>query len=92
MFLDHFLEIQLIANAFRGIQIGVGLLIIDAGLKMIKKMKKKPLPVALVCACVLAMLLIDFLALDFSSIFVMLSAGAVSLLVFLVQQKGGKKA
>ena len=92
LFLDSFLEITLIANAFRGIQIGVGLLILDAGLKMIKKMKKKPLPIALVCACALAMLLINFLSLDFSSIAVMLTAGAVSLCVFLAQQKGGKKA
>ncbi len=36
-FLDHFLEITWIANAFRGIRIAVGILILDAGLKMFKK-------------------------------------------------------
>ena len=39
-FLENFLEIAWIANAFKGIRIAVGLLILDAGLKMVKKMPK----------------------------------------------------
>ena len=92
LFLDHFLEITLIANAFRGIQICVGLLILDAGITMIKKMKKKPLTIGIVVVSAIAMLLINFLSLRFSSIALMLIAGAVSLCVFLMQQKGGKAA
>ena len=38
MFLEQFMEFTLIANAFQGIKIGVGLLIFDAGIKMMKKM------------------------------------------------------
>ena len=34
MFLDNFLEIAVIANAFKGIKIAVGLLILDAALMM----------------------------------------------------------
>ena len=41
MFLDNFLEIAWIAHAFMGIRIAVGILILDAALKMIKKMQKK---------------------------------------------------
>ena len=92
LFLDSFLEITLIANAFKGIQICVGLLILDAGITMIKKMKKKPLPIALVVLCGIAMLLINFLSLNFSSIAVMLIAGFISLCAFIIQQKGGKAA
>ena len=92
LFLDRFLEIQLIANAFRGIQICVGLLILDAGITMIKKMRKKPLTLTLMIAAAIAMLLINFLSLRFSSIVVMLLAGAVSLAVFIAGQKGGKAA
>ncbi len=92
LFLDSFLEITLIANAFRGIQICVGLLILDAGITMIKKMKKKPLSVGIVIAAALAMLLINFLSLRFSSIALMLIAGAVSLCVYLLGQKGGNAA
>ncbi len=92
LFLDQFLEIQLIANAFRGIQVGVGLLILDAGVKMIKKMKKSPLSISLVAAAAAAMLAVDFLALDFSSIAIMLGAGCISLCLFLHKQRGGKAA
>ena len=47
MFLDHFLEIAVIANAFKGIKIAVGLLILDAAVNMIRKMNKKILPRAI---------------------------------------------
>ena len=40
-FLDHFLEITVIAHAFRGIKLAVGILILDAAFTMIKKMHKK---------------------------------------------------
>lgn len=41
MFLDNFLEITIVANAFKGIKVGVGLLILDAAITMINKMQKK---------------------------------------------------
>ena len=41
MFLDNFLELTIIANAFKGIKIAVGILILDAAITMIKKMHKK---------------------------------------------------
>ena len=40
LFLDSFLEITWIASAFRGIRIAVGILIVDAAVNMIRKMKK----------------------------------------------------
>ena len=43
MFLDNFLEITIVANAFKGIKVGVGLLILDAAITMINKMQKKKL-------------------------------------------------
>lgn len=92
LFLDHFLEITLIANAFRGIQICVGLLILDAGITMIKKMKKMPLTIGIVAVTSIVMLLINFLSIRFSSIVLMLLAGVVSLCVYLFKQKGGKAA
>ena len=41
MFLDNFLEITIVANAFKGTKVGVGLLIFDAAITMINKMQKK---------------------------------------------------
>ena len=94
-FLDNFLEIGWIAHAFLGIRIAVGILILDAALKMIKKMPKKPLPLTIMICAFLAMLLIDMLALRVSSITLMLIAAAVSLGLFLVkgnaQRAGGTK-
>lgn len=93
MFLDNFLEIMLIANAFKGIRIAVGILILDAAITMIKKMRKKLVPCVIMVCSFMAMLLINIFSLNFSSISLMLVAAVVSLAVFLIQgapaQKGG---
>ena len=89
--LDNFLEITLIANAFKGIKIGVGLLILRVALTMLKKMQKKPLP-RIIAGCAFAvMLAVNFLSLKISSITLMLSAAAVSLGVFLTKGEPGQK-
>jgi chromate transporter len=87
MFLENFLEIAIIANAFHGIKVGVGIVIINAGLNMMKKVKKAALPRGLVAFGLIAMLAVNFLSLNISSIALMLTAGIVSLAVFKV--KGG---
>ena len=93
MFLDNFLEITLIANAFQGIKIAVGILILDAAITMIKKMHKKPVPRVIMLCSFAAMLLIDLFSWNFSSVSLMLVAAVVSLAIFLIQgappQKGG---
>lgn len=95
MFLDNFLEIAIIANAFKGIKIAVGLLILDAGMTMIRKMQKKPLPRIIMLCSFIAMLLINIFSWNFSSITLMLAAAMVSLAVYVIQgeleQKGGVK-
>ena len=93
MLLDNFLELTIIANAFKGIKIAVGLLILDAAITMLKKMHKKKLPRAIMlCSCVI-MLFINIFAWNFSSISLMLIAAAVSLTIFILngapEQKGG---
>lgn len=93
MFLDNFLEITLIANAFKGIKIAVGILILDAGITMVKKMHKKVLPRAIMVCSFIAMFAINLFAWDFSSITLMLIAAVVSLVIFVAKgalnQKGG---
>ena len=89
--LDHFLEIVWIANAFRGVKIAVGFLILDAGVTMVKKMPKKKLPRVIMGCAFAAMLAINLFAIRFSSIALMLVAAAVSLAVYFVKgQPGGK--
>ena len=82
MFLDNFLEITFIANAFRGMKAGVGIVILNAGWKMLKKVPKKPLPRSIVLFGFAAMLLVTLLALKISSVTLMLMAGLFSLAVF----------
>ena len=92
MFLDHFLELTFIANAFKGIKIAVGILILDAAITMIKKMQKKRLPRAImVCSCG-AMLCINIFAWNFSSISLMLIAAVVSLTLFVLNGTPEQKA
>jgi len=93
MFMDNFLELTIVANAFKGIKVGVGILIFDVGITMIKKMNKKKLQVIImICACIV-MLCINIFAWNFSSISLMLLAAAISLASFFVKaepkQKGG---
>ena len=95
MYLDNFLELTIIANAFKGIKIGVGFLILNAGITMLKKMPKKKLAkVIMICSCI-AMLCINFFAWKISSISLMVVAAIVSLVLFNIQeiqkQKGSVK-
>ena len=90
MFLENFLELAVIANAFRGIKIAVGLLILEAGINMAKKAKKtKQTKIIIPTACVI-MLLAHVLAWNISSISLMITAGVVSLAVFAIGEKGGR--
>ncbi len=83
-FLDGFLEITWIANAFKGIKIAVGILIIDAALKMLKKMKKKPFQISMVVSSAIVMLLISFFSIAISSMVLMLAAAFIGIIVMMI--------
>ena len=93
MFLNQFLEITWITNAFKGIKIALGLLILDAAITMIRKMQKKWLPLSIMIGSCIAMLLINIFSWNFSSITLMLIAAIISLTIFTIQKapqsKGG---
>ena len=91
-FLDSFLEISWIAHAFEGIKLAVGILIIDAGVKMLKQIPAKPVPRMVMACAFAAMLLIDIFALRVSSITLLIIAAAVSLLLYVASknsERGG---
>ena len=93
MFLDKFLEIAWVASAFRGIRVAVGLLILDVGIRMAKKMPKEPIRIILLIAALVLMVLINLLNWKISTIVLLLCAAAVSLIVFLFhERKGGEQA
>ena len=90
MFLDNFLEITFIANAFKGIQGAVGILIVDAAITMIRKMKRTPLAMGILLVATAVLLLGDLLLVHISSIALMVAAGLVGFAIFAITgQKGG---
>ena len=88
MFLEHFLEIRIIASAFMGIKLCVALLIINAGINMLKKMKKKKLSLVLLSAGFLMMLGALLFGVKLSAIVLMVGAGVVSLALSCVKRGG----
>ena len=93
MFLERFLEIAWVASAFRGVRVAVGLLILDVGIRMAKKMPKEPIRIILLVAALVLMVLINLLNWKISTIVLLLCAAAVSLIVFLFhERKGGEQA
>lgn len=84
LFLDNFLEITFIASAFKGIKAAVGILIVDAAVKIFRKSKKTALSVTLTVAAFLALLAIDVFALNISSVILLAAAAVVGLAVFLI--------
>ena len=77
LFFDAFLAAEYVGYAFRGIQVCVAYLIISAGVRMLKKMKKSRLNLLLLCLSGGAMVMATILAVKLSSIMLIL-LGAVA--------------
>ena len=90
MCLDNFMELTLVANAFKGIKVGVGIIIVSAAMNMIKKMssKKKKFPRIVMLSSFGIMMLVNLFSWNFSTISLMLAAGAVSLIMFVIKDIG----
>lgn len=91
-FIDRFLEIKWVASAFKGIKIAVGILILDAAIKMIVKMKKNALSIIILSVAFIAMMLINVFALRVSTIVLMLAASLAGLFVYLIKRHKNKEA
>lgn len=84
LFFDRFLELEFVGYAFRGIQACVAFLILSAGIKMFKGLKKSPFNIVLFLLTVTALTVLDLFAVDFSSIFYILIGGTVGLTFYLL--------
>ena len=91
-FIDRFLEIKWVASAFKGIKIAVGILILDAAIKMIIKMKKKAISIIILSVAFIAMMLINVFALRVSTIVLMLASALAGLFVYLIKRHKNKEA
>ena len=85
LFLESFLEVRWVASAFRGIQVCVIFLILSAGVKMLKKIRKTAFNVTVILLTLATMLLLSLLAVGFSSIFYILIFGTLGLVIYTVR-------
>jgi chromate transporter len=96
IFYEQFIKIALVKHAFHGIQACVAYLILSAGLKMFKKLKKTVLNVVLFSLTLLGIVAFTlfFPQVKISSILYILIGGVVGVVVYLITymaQKGKEK-
>lgn len=86
MFLDDFLEYEIIANAFKGIKIAVGIMIFNVGRNMFRKMSADLLSRIVWGLAFVFMLCINIFAWNFSSISLIMIAAVIGIIAFGVQK------
>ena len=84
LFFDAFLSLTFVAYAFKGIQICVVYLILTAGLKMLKQMKKTVFNIIIISITLICMIVFSLFAVKFSTIFYILISGACGVAVYLL--------
>ena len=84
LFFDAFLSLTLVAYAFKGIQICVVYLILTAGLKILKQMKKTVFNIIIISITLICMVVFSLFAVKFSTIFYILLSGACGVAVYLL--------
>ena len=84
LFFDAFLSFTLVAYAFKGIQICVVYLILTAGLKMLKQIKKTIFNIIIFSITLICMIVFSLFAVKFSTIFYILISGACGVAVYLL--------
>ena len=91
LFFDAFLSLTLVAYAFKGIQVCVIWLILSAGLKMLKQMKKTAFNISILSVVILCMVVCSVFSVSFSTIFYILIAGGIGIFVYALGLLRGKK-
>ena len=84
LFFDAFLSLTWVAYAFKGIQICVVYLILTAGLKILKQMKKTVFNIIIISITLICMVVFSLFAVKFSTIFYILLSGACGVAVYLL--------
>ena len=91
MFFDQFLQVKLVASAFKGIKIAVGILIVNAAISMIGNTKRAVLSMLTMLTSFAVMMMINIFSWSFSSISLMVIAAVVHLSIYLFCGRTGKK-
>ncbi len=84
LFFNQFLEIEWVASAFKGIQVGIIFVILSASIMMLKNIKKSVFNITIVVLTVVLSVLFSIFAISFSAIFYILISGLLGLVIYLV--------
>ena len=88
---DAFLSVKYVEYAFKGVQLGVVYLILSAGLKLLKGLKKTAFHITLLVLTAVCALTLSLLAARFSTVFYILIGGAAGVFAYLLRRlRAGK--
>lgn len=93
LFFERFSALRWVTSAFKGIKAAVAILIVDAAIRLFKKVDKKPVPICVAVLSFAAMLAIDIFSLHISSIVILITAAAVGVIIYFAtrkQKEGGQ--
>ena len=86
LFLSNLMEYPIVQKAFKGIQCGVSVLIVMAGIKLIKNVKKNVISFVLLGASFALLMVVNFFNLKISTIYFVI-VGAVLGIIFYFERK-----
>lgn len=92
LFFNSFLEIRWVSSAFKGIQVCVVFLILTAGIKMLKRIKKTVFNLTVMSLTFLTMILFSLFSVSFSSIFYILIFGTLGLVIYTARYLVNRRA
>lgn len=85
-FIKDFLEIELVANAFRGIKAGIVVLILFSGFNMFKSLNKRLIWILVFGLVIVLMVLFELIGFEFSSVYFILIGGLIGYVVSLIDR------
>ncbi len=87
-FIEDFLKIDLINKAFKGIQACVAILIIRAGIKMLKNIKKDVVSFVVLSLALIITVTLNFVPFNLSSIYLIIAGGITGYIYYGLIKKG----
>ncbi len=91
LFFDEFLQFSIVQSAFKGIEVAVAILIVNAGLKLLKILKRDLYSIVTLVLIFVLMIAMDVFAFDFSSIYLILIGAAFGLFLEILRKQPKKE-
>ena len=87
LILEQYMQNKYVQYAFTGIKVGVAFLILKSGISLIQKMPKNWFQISVLISIFALMIIFELLAINFSSIFLILIGGLLSVIIFSVSNR-----